>query len=225
MTTSTAPRTAPSLGRRRRSRTGGTRDIPITASPFALNDPTGVRCYSPPMAWGNSERRTRWALLAFAVAVLICGCGGGSDEPPEKNAQEPNIVQAGAPGEPSRSLSAEEAARASDHAAHAGGRRLHAGDDPPPRPGAADDQPRARAQRQQGHPAARQAHGDLPGGRDRDDGAVVDRSQAEAARRGGSPQRPRPRQRADAGDGQRRGARPARGRRRPRVRPPVPRAT
>ena len=62
------------------------------------------------MALGNSERQARRALLAFTAAVLICGCGGGSDEPPEKNALEPNIVQAGAPGEPSRNLSADEAA-------------------------------------------------------------------------------------------------------------------
>jgi len=46
----------------------------------------------------------RWAAIA---AVLLTGCGG-SDKPPE--VERTNVVQPGAPGEPSRKLSPEEAA-------------------------------------------------------------------------------------------------------------------
>lgn len=68
----------------------------------------GVRSYCPLMGGGNSEQRTRWAVLALAAAALLAACGG-SDDSDEREAGEPNIVQAGAPGEPSRTLSKEEA--------------------------------------------------------------------------------------------------------------------
>jgi uncharacterized protein (DUF305 family) len=61
------------------------------------------------MGKGNSQHRARWAAVAFAVAALLGGCGGS--DAPENGADEPNVVQAGAPGEPSRKLSAEEAAK------------------------------------------------------------------------------------------------------------------
>jgi uncharacterized protein (DUF305 family) len=49
----------------------------------------------------------RWAAVPLA-AVALAGCGG-SDKPPPPDEPEANIVQPGAPGEPSRKLSAEEA--------------------------------------------------------------------------------------------------------------------
>jgi uncharacterized protein (DUF305 family) len=60
------------------------------------------------MGGGNPGQRARWAVIAVAVASLLAACGG-SDEPDERERGEPNIVQAGAPGEPSRKLSKEEA--------------------------------------------------------------------------------------------------------------------
>ena len=45
-------------------------------------------------------------------AVLLCGCDGESGDAQKGDAGEPNIVQAGAPGEPSRNLSADELAEA-----------------------------------------------------------------------------------------------------------------
>jgi uncharacterized protein (DUF305 family) len=47
----------------------------------------------------------RWATIAL---VLLAGCGG-SDKPPQEE-QTANVVQPGAPGEPSRKLSADELA-------------------------------------------------------------------------------------------------------------------
>jgi uncharacterized protein (DUF305 family) len=55
-----------------------------------------------------SKRRLRWAVIPFAAAVLA-GCGG-SDRPPPPDEPRANVVQPGAPGEPSRKLSAEEVA-------------------------------------------------------------------------------------------------------------------
>jgi len=50
------------------------------------------------------------AVLAATIALaLATGCGG-SDKPPPPDEPEANIVQPGAPGEPSRKLSADEAA-------------------------------------------------------------------------------------------------------------------
>jgi uncharacterized protein (DUF305 family) len=71
---------------------------------------TGMRSYSSPMVKGNSELRACWVLLAFMGAALFGGCEGDSDDAAKNGAREPSIVQAGAPGEPSRSLSADELA-------------------------------------------------------------------------------------------------------------------
>jgi uncharacterized protein (DUF305 family) len=50
--------------------------------------------------------------VAIPVAtVVLAGCGGSDRPPPDE--QETNIVQPGAPGEPSRKVSADEAAAAS----------------------------------------------------------------------------------------------------------------
>ena len=51
----------------------------------------------------------RWAAIPVA-AVLLAGCGGSDKPPPEEPTA--NVVQPGAPGEPTRKLSAEEAAAA-----------------------------------------------------------------------------------------------------------------
>jgi uncharacterized protein (DUF305 family) len=58
----------------------------------------------------NTEQRWRCGALAFAAAVLLGGCFGGSDDPQPSGEAEPAIVQPGAPGEPSRSLSSDELA-------------------------------------------------------------------------------------------------------------------
>ena len=50
----------------------------------------------------------RWAAIAAVAAVLLAGCGGDSEPP--KPTPVGNVVQPGAPGEPSRKLSAEEVA-------------------------------------------------------------------------------------------------------------------
>ena len=52
--------------------------------------------------------RLRWATIAPIAAVLLAGCGGSDRPPPE--VERTNVVQPGAPGEPSRKLSPEEAA-------------------------------------------------------------------------------------------------------------------
>jgi uncharacterized protein (DUF305 family) len=46
-------------------------------------------------------------VLAIAAAVLLGGCGGGSDKAAPSGEVETRYVQPGAPGEPSRSLSAD----------------------------------------------------------------------------------------------------------------------
>lgn len=49
------------------------------------------------------------AAIALASVTLLSGCGGGSDKAaPATAANEPAIVQPGAPGEPSRRISADE---------------------------------------------------------------------------------------------------------------------
>jgi uncharacterized protein (DUF305 family) len=50
-------------------------------------------------------------VLAFAAVVLLGGCDGGSDKAPATAEVEPRYVQPGAPGEPSRSVSADEVAK------------------------------------------------------------------------------------------------------------------
>ena len=58
----------------------------------------------------SSGRRTRWALLAFMGVVLLGGCSGDSDDAQRSGVGKPNIVQAGAPGEPSTSVSEDDVA-------------------------------------------------------------------------------------------------------------------
>ena len=62
------------------------------------------------MGGGNSKIGVPSAVIALAAVALFGACSG-SDEDAERDAGEPNIVQAGAPGEPSRSLSEEEASK------------------------------------------------------------------------------------------------------------------
>ena len=51
--------------------------------------------------------------MAMAALALFAGCGGGGKDSSEEQPAEatPNIVQPGAPGEPSRKLTPEEAAK------------------------------------------------------------------------------------------------------------------
>jgi uncharacterized protein (DUF305 family) len=63
------------------------------------------------MRTSKTSRRPAWAALVVA-AVLVSGCGGGSGDEPKSSETEARIVQAGAPGEPSRAISADEAAQA-----------------------------------------------------------------------------------------------------------------
>jgi uncharacterized protein (DUF305 family) len=58
----------------------------------------------------NTEQRWRWAVFACAAAVLLGGCFGGSDDAEPGGEVQPSFVQPGAPGEPSRNLSADEVA-------------------------------------------------------------------------------------------------------------------
>jgi uncharacterized protein (DUF305 family) len=50
----------------------------------------------------------RWAATAPAIVVVLAGCGGSDRPPPEE--ERTNVVQPGAPGEPSQKLSPEEVA-------------------------------------------------------------------------------------------------------------------
>ena len=60
---------------------------------------------------GVGKHGFRWAAIPVA-AVVLAGCGGSDRQPPDE--QQANIVQPGAPGEPSRKVTAEEAAAAVD---------------------------------------------------------------------------------------------------------------
>ncbi len=62
------------------------------------------------MGGGNSINGVPWALTLLAAAALLGGCSG-SDDNGDSAGDEPNIVQAGAPGEQSRTLSKEEASK------------------------------------------------------------------------------------------------------------------
>jgi uncharacterized protein (DUF305 family) len=48
--------------------------------------------------------------VALAIAVALVGCTGSTDAEPEAASDGPRIIQPGAPGEPNRELTAEEAA-------------------------------------------------------------------------------------------------------------------
>jgi uncharacterized protein (DUF305 family) len=65
------------------------------------------------MGTNNASLRPRWPVLVV-VTVLVAGCGGGKDDAPASGETEARIVQAGAPGEPSRVVSADEAAAAGE---------------------------------------------------------------------------------------------------------------
>src|SRR5687768_12336356 len=52
----------------------------------------------------------RSALIAPAVLVLLAGCGGSADEP-ERPRDVGTVVEPGAPGEPSRKLTAQDLAQ------------------------------------------------------------------------------------------------------------------
>jgi uncharacterized protein (DUF305 family) len=68
-----------------------------------------VRAYTPAKRESNGCHRARWASAALAAAALVAGCGGDDDssQPTLTGETAPNIVQPGAPGEPSRTLSLE----------------------------------------------------------------------------------------------------------------------
>ena len=53
----------------------------------------------------------RVMVAAIAALALVAGCGGGRSEEQPAAEATPNIVQPGAPGEPSRKLTPEEAAK------------------------------------------------------------------------------------------------------------------
>jgi uncharacterized protein (DUF305 family) len=59
---------------------------------------------------GVGKQLFRWAAIPLA-AVALAGCGGSDEPPPPPDEPEANIVQPGAPGEPSRKLTEEEAAK------------------------------------------------------------------------------------------------------------------
>lgn len=56
------------------------------------------------------QRRFVWLLATVVAATLVAGCSLGSDEEEATTEAGPRIVQPGAPGEPPRELSPEEAA-------------------------------------------------------------------------------------------------------------------
>ena len=61
-----------------------------------------------------SKRGPRWAAIVLVAALLLAACGGdrGSDDEPRPDREvAANLVQPGAPGEPSRKLTRDEAAR------------------------------------------------------------------------------------------------------------------
>src|SRR5918999_4161987 len=66
------------------------------------------------MEAGNSNSLlmtvSRLGAIVLAGALLLVGCSGGEDEDAPQGEAAPNIVQPGAPGQPSRTLSADELA-------------------------------------------------------------------------------------------------------------------
>ncbi len=53
-----------------------------------------------------SNQGWRWAAIVPVAVVLLAGCGGSDDDEPERPRDVGNVVQPGAPGEPSRKLTA-----------------------------------------------------------------------------------------------------------------------
>jgi uncharacterized protein (DUF305 family) len=72
--------------------------------------PTRCATLHPVVGTANTEMRWRQGVLACTAAVVPAGCGGGSDKAPAGGEVETSYVQPGAPGEPSRSVSADELA-------------------------------------------------------------------------------------------------------------------
>ena len=71
-----------------------------------------MRSYSQPMRLSNHGWRWRRVPIACLAAVTLGGCGGGSDKPePATSKPDTNVVQPGAPGEPSRELSTDDLAK------------------------------------------------------------------------------------------------------------------
>jgi uncharacterized protein (DUF305 family) len=64
---------------------------------------------SLPMRPASSRQRSWWTVLACTGATLLAACSGGDDEAQPRADEQVNVVQGGAPGEPSRRLSLEEA--------------------------------------------------------------------------------------------------------------------
>jgi uncharacterized protein (DUF305 family) len=58
-----------------------------------------------------SGKVARWGAFAVAGVLLLAGCGGGSKDDQPTGEVETSYVQPGAPGEPSRTISAEDAAK------------------------------------------------------------------------------------------------------------------
>jgi uncharacterized protein (DUF305 family) len=57
-----------------------------------------------------SNQGWRWAAIVPVAAVLLAGCGGDAEQPEPEPTPVGNVVQPGAPGEPSRKLTAGEVA-------------------------------------------------------------------------------------------------------------------
>ena len=198
--------------------------------PVSPSDCRYRRAYTRPLPMGNGALRhinRGAAFVAAAIAGLgLAACSGGGAEQVEGQTTgevAPNIVQPGAPGQPSQHALGRGSRQPAEGAVHRRRRQLHAGDDPPPRPGAPHDGARPPAHRQRGHPAPRAPDRRVTGDRDRADAALADH----AGRAGADPPprtraRARHRPGADAGDAERHAAAEARGGARRRLRPPVP---
>jgi len=59
----------------------------------------------------RSGKPARWGALALAGALLLGGCGGGSQDEQPKGEVESSYVQPGAPGESSRAISEDDAVK------------------------------------------------------------------------------------------------------------------
>ena len=163
--------------------------------------------------------RRRLAELILLAASLFCLVAADGEE-------SPPIIQPGAPGQPGRHISAEEASDLAAILFSDADVKLHAGHDPASRPGARHDRARRGAERERRHARAGAAHRALAARRDRDDGGVAPfaRPGGPRARRGRARRGPRSRREAHAGDADSRGDAPPGAGARPRVRSAVSRA-